>query len=699
MVLYQKLNFLKLKISSIASKSYVYAIILASLVLAFYFIPFIILFFSFLFLYRKKYKLLPLLVIIGLFLFSYLLYYLIFNLNHQISSAKVIFKVKTEYGYKYIIRSGIYKYVFNSSTNLNIGANIKINYKEYLATKPKTPYGFSPFKYYFSSFIKAKIKIDKLEIISNNNSLIGRYFNLYPDFSKEWLMLFTRGQNFSNNNFIHFLNEIKLLRLIFFSGLHLYVLVSIIKKIFFIISLNKIIQDLIIIILLFILAIFLNSTTIKRYFLYYLLIFLFNISRKEALSFSFIILTILFPNQIYQISYIIGFSFIFISIILNKYLDKIPLFIKNILSYYLYFFLLLPIILRFYNRFNLLMFLLAPFIILVFKYLLIPATFILIIFPPLSLLTEPFFKFINNLFKNIKYINFSFSIPVMNFYFIFLIYLGIYLFLKYKKIFIKVVILLVIINLFILNYFQFYLSIFTKSYFFNVEQGNFSLIYDSKTKKVMAIDLYGNCRDILDKIGVRKIDYLIITHSDEDHYGGYKKIKDYIKIDNIYLSPTDQYKNLTHRPRDVIFDKTYGSNEFNFVFLKGATYQSKNDNSLVIKITVNERKILYTGDISQMVEKDLVVKYNSFLKCDLLMIPHHGSSFASSKNFIQAVSPTYGIISCGEHNRYRHPGDEVVKRYRLNKTRLFITYKDNTLIYYFMANKIIKDNIISYFYN
>lgn len=696
MVFYQRLNSLKLKISSIASNGFYYAIILASLVLAFYFIPFIILFIFSLIFFRKKIKWCYLLIILGLFLLSYFLYYLVMHLNYKFIKAKVIMKVKTEYGYKYLIRSGLYRYVFYYNKELNIGSIIKLDYSEYVHTKPKTPYGADIGKYYFGLFIKAKLKVNKLTVLATKESLLGRYLSIYPKYSQEWLMLFLKGQNYSLNNFIYFLDQIKLLRLIFYSGIHVMFLIKVLKKVFFITSLKKVVQDYLLLIILFLLMIMTNSVTVKRYFFSYLLVIVFSLSKKETLSASFIILTIFFPNQIYTQSYIIGFSFILLASIFNRYLSKFNPYLKVIISYYLYFILLLPIILRFYNRFNLLMFLLAPLVIASFKYFFIPLTYLLLVFPPLAVISEPLFIVINNLFSKVNFINYSFAIPVINYFFLALIYLGFFLLLRFNKLAIKIAIPIIISSLFIVSYFQFYLSIFSKTYFFNVGQGNFSLVYNAKNKETLAVDLFGETLDILDKMGVRKIEHLIITHSDKDHYDGYHKIKDYINIKNIYLSPTDKYPLLNHRPKNIEFNKEYGNKHLKFIFYQGEIYKEKNDNSLIIKVINDNKKTLYTGDISDKVERDLISKYKDQLSSDLLMIPHHGSCYGSTKEFIQIVNPKVGIISCGEHNSYHHPGVDVVRRYLLNKTKLYYTFSDNTIVYFPKFNKVISHNLLSF---
>jgi hypothetical protein len=49
--------------------------------------------------------------------------------------------------------------------------------------------------------------------------------------------------------------------------------------------------------------------------------------------------------------------------------------------------------------------------------------------------------------------------------------------------------------------------------------------------------------------------------------------------------------------------------------------------------------------------------------CQVLVVPHHGSRTSSTPGFVDAVSPTIGLISVGHRSRFRHPNDAVVQRY------------------------------------
>ena len=90
-----------------------------------------------------------------------------------------------------------------------------------------------------------------------------------------------------------------------------------------------------------------------------------------------------------------------------------------------------------------------------------------------------------------------------------------------------------------------------------------------------------------------------------------------------------------------------------------------NDASLVIKLSFGEASFLFTGDISEDVERELIDDYpNGELDCDFLKIAHHGSNTSTSAEFIAAVTPSLASISCGEYNDFGHPRHEVLNRLR-----------------------------------
>jgi competence protein ComEC len=105
-----------------------------------------------------------------------------------------------------------------------------------------------------------------------------------------------------------------------------------------------------------------------------------------------------------------------------------------------------------------------------------------------------------------------------------------------------------------------------------------------------------------------------------------------------------------------------------------------NDTSVVLKITFGQVRFLITGDISAAVEKKLVRKHAD-LGSDVLVVPHHGSAYSSSIDFIQAVGCRYAVVSAGKFNVFKHPAPSVIQRYKNQGVRVFRTDQNGAVTF------------------
>ena len=171
-----------------------------------------------------------------------------------------------------------------------------------------------------------------------------------------------------------------------------------------------------------------------------------------------------------------------------------------------------------------------------------------------------------------------------------------------------------------------------------------------------------------------EIDVLIVTHTDADHISGGFPVSVYYDVGKTYVdlsigesklidwweweaNPLYAGDVLCFDENEVCLEVLWPTEEY----LK--TNPGPNDASVVAKLTYGDFCMLLTGDIEKGVEKQLVTMYGDRLRCDVLKVPHHGSSSSSTDGFLDAVSPKLAIISVGEANRYGHPTKEVLNRY------------------------------------
>jgi len=98
---------------------------------------------------------------------------------------------------------------------------------------------------------------------------------------------------------------------------------------------------------------------------------------------------------------------------------------------------------------------------------------------------------------------------------------------------------------------------------------------------------------------------------------------------------------------------------------------SVNNTSVVIRATTSVGRVLLTGDVELDAQADLLAS-NDDLRADVLKVPHHGSRF-NDEQFLAAVRPRVAIVSVGAHNRYGHPSRHVIDALTAAGTRVMRT--------------------------
>jgi competence protein ComEC len=84
--------------------------------------------------------------------------------------------------------------------------------------------------------------------------------------------------------------------------------------------------------------------------------------------------------------------------------------------------------------------------------------------------------------------------------------------------------------------------------------------------------------------------------------------------------------------------------------------------SCVLRISLGAASALLAGDIEAPQELALVA--TGLQPVDLLLVPHHGSKTSSTEPFIEALQPQVAVVQAGYRNRYGHPAELVVQRYK-----------------------------------
>ncbi|MBB6454339.1 competence protein ComEC [Salirhabdus euzebyi] len=188
--------------------------------------------------------------------------------------------------------------------------------------------------------------------------------------------------------------------------------------------------------------------------------------------------------------------------------------------------------------------------------------------------------------------------------------------------------------------------------------------------------------------GIKHIDYLIITHPDYDHYGSMTYMINHFDVRNVYVNPSmvqlKPFSSIT-KINAIHQGMKLKIGEYDFrVLYPGQENKTKksNDSSLVIYTELGGNRFLFTGDIGEAVEKELLKTYPN-LKVDVLKVAHHGSKTSTSEDFLQATKPKHALISVGENNMYGHPSKDVVDRLENMGINLFRTDLNGAIFYYF----------------
>ena len=89
-----------------------------------------------------------------------------------------------------------------------------------------------------------------------------------------------------------------------------------------------------------------------------------------------------------------------------------------------------------------------------------------------------------------------------------------------------------------------------------------------------------------------------------------------------------------------------------------------NNNSIVAKLMYKDFSMLFTGDIEEVAEKQILNEYknSNVLKSTVLKVGHHGSKSSSIQEFLDMVKPEVALIGVGENNKFEHPNVDVIER-------------------------------------
>ena len=382
-----------------------------------------------------------------------------------------------------------------------------------------------------------------------------------------------------------------------------------------------------------------------------------------------------------------------------------------------------PLAAFYFNRFSPWGFLTNLVIIPLVGFLVVPlgllASFFLFLYQPLAIFTvnivQPLIMIsisVVELFNQLPYADYRTATPTL--LEIILFYLALFLLLnirKSKKIRYGLALVIIVI---VFNqafwYYQNNLSPLLRITSIDVGQGESTLIQFPKGA-TMLIDgggFYDNSFDVgglvvapvIWKKKIKKIDYLVLSHPHPDHLNGLVSIARIFKVkevwtngEKVYTEPFQEFEKIISEKKikHIQIDREHPDLILNGVqieFLhppktachdRSTGYHSgTNNHSMVTKLTFKDIGMLFTGDIYQEVERELI-NTKTDLKTTILKVPHHGSATSSSLPFLKKVQPQIAIFSLGFKNIFNLPSHKVIERYQEQGCQIFRTDQDGAI--------------------
>ncbi len=612
-------------------------------------------------------------------------------INYSISDSKVTItlKEKEKLLLNYYFKNQKEKTYFKKNYSLN--DTIKVSGDLKIPSKNTT---FNLFNY--RSYLKHKnifytVNVTEITKIKSNKNI---YYYLKQKLIdrlnyNDYLYTFILGdKSYLSKDAISSYQENGLSHLFAISGMHISLLASIITKILKRLKLSeKPIFFITASLLLIYLSITNISSSIIRGVLFYILfslnkIYYFYIKPTNLFIVAISITILINPNYLYDVAFYYSFSISLSLIIESNYLKANNYIISLLKVSFLSFIVSLPITLYTFHQINILSILLnliyVPLVSIIIFPLSLLAVIISYIIPIYNVLVK--IMEVSSIYLS-KITIFKLIFPHLNICIYLLYYIFIIIFIKSKYKYYKLLILLLLIHY---NY-----PILQNGIYINiidVGQGD-SILIHSKNEAVLidtgGIPSYknnwnGNKQSssivknttipFLKTLGIRKINYLILTHGDYDHMGETEMLVENYKVNTVIFNTgkynyleKDLIKTLKEKNIDYYKDITSLNLKDNeLYFLNTKIYDNENDNSNVIYLNYNNFQFLFMGDAGIEKEKDILETYD-LNNINFIKIGHHGSNTSSGKNFIKTINPKMCLISVGKDNKFGHPKESVLK--------------------------------------
>ncbi|MBS1827112.1 MAG: DNA internalization-related competence protein ComEC/Rec2 [Acidobacteria bacterium] len=185
--------------------------------------------------------------------------------------------------------------------------------------------------------------------------------------------------------------------------------------------------------------------------------------------------------------------------------------------------------------------------------------------------------------------------------------------------------------------------------------------------------------------GIRRIDIAVSTHQHDDHAQGLPAVMDNFRPRQLWTGATPEspvWRTLQRQAAKLAINivsmhrsqhREIGGVNID-VLSPAPGYQPRNtasnNDSLVLSLQYGAHRFLLTGDAERLAEHAML---DALPRATVLKVGHHGSKTSTSNLLLDAVQPSFALISAGQDNPFRHPHAEVLQRLAERHTAVFRT--------------------------
>lgn len=629
-------------------------------------------------------------------------------------SGKVIALEKKEIYQKLTIKNGHLKLIIYDNDFLEITAGDIIEGRGTVleANPARIEGGFDYQQYLKRRKIVKIVRCEEMQIIERSFSLhrLKYYFQDYleKNFQKESLvfikaMLIGDDDSFSEE-FKEAVAKNGILHLFAVSGLHIIIFVEIINKILQFFKLRENIIDYAICIFLFYYLIITGFTAsvLRAALMYYFSLInkrlKLGFSSLDVISFCFLLLILINPYYMYDYGFILSFLASLVIILLSPLIANKGHFHQIFLISFFAMLVTLPVVINLNNDINLLSPLTNVIFIDLIEVIVLPLSLLVFVFPFLG----GVYRYLVIAFKKVtiivaKYLYLPLRLPSFNIFSTLLYYSLLVAFglLFYKR---KYRNLLLFTNLLFilfssnLNCFKFSGEV----NFLDLYNGEAILIQLPCNDCTVLIDTgdgsNNEVTNYLKRKGIKKLDYLFLTHNHNDHNGEANSIVTNFLVKKIVVSAYDDSEigSFENIERVQAGDRVNCGKVTFHILHPDKNYQDENDKSIVIFARFGNYNFLFLGDVSRKIEEKLLA-YD--LDVDVVKIGHHGSKSSTSPEFITKIKPRYAIIQTGRNEKFGFPHSETIMTLENNDIIIYRTDYHYSIKYRFQKNGSIFETV------